>query len=190
MNCVGGLIRHELGLRFNTPTIDLWFNASGYVRFLSKLDWYLSRELKEIVTSEVYPVGMLDDIKVFFMHYSPFEEASAKWRERCTRINRENLYVMMVEGAGCTEETVKEFDRLPYKNKVIFTGKEYPNVESAIHIPGSGQLSGEVIDLCRYKSKFTGKRWIDEFDNVNFFNSGKREMKYEDTALCTGISTL
>ena len=31
-------------------------------------------------------------------------------------------------------------------------------------------LNGDVINLCDYQGKFTGKRWIDEFDYVSFLN--------------------
>jgi len=27
-----------------------------------------------------------------------------------------------------------------------------------------------VMDLCKYKSKFTGRRWIDDYDYVGFLN--------------------
>ena len=47
-NCVGGVIYHDLGLKFNSPTVNLYFNASDYVKFVSNLTYYLQCELKEI----------------------------------------------------------------------------------------------------------------------------------------------
>lgn len=32
------------------------------------------------------------------------------------------------------------------------------------------QRNGDVIDLCMYEGKLTGKRWIDEYDYVGFLN--------------------
>ena len=28
----------------------------------------------------------------------------------------------------------------------------------------------QIRDLCQYKSRFTGKRWLDQFDYVTFLN--------------------
>ena len=35
-NCVGGVIYHDLGLAFNSPTINLFFSASDYVKCRDK----------------------------------------------------------------------------------------------------------------------------------------------------------
>ena len=36
MNCVGGMVSHELGLRFNSPTVNLWFTPKEFIKFLSQ----------------------------------------------------------------------------------------------------------------------------------------------------------
>ncbi len=41
-NCNGGVIAHDLGLRFRTPTVNLYFPFPDYIRFLQRLDHYLS----------------------------------------------------------------------------------------------------------------------------------------------------
>lgn len=117
-----------------------------------------------------YPVGLIDDVRVYFMHYKSFLKAKAKWKERVKRINWDNLYIIMVEGEGCTDEILKRFDALDYKHKVIFTAKSRPDIKSSYYIPGSEVSENAVMDLCQYKSKFTGKRWLDDFDYVDFLN--------------------
>ena len=48
-NCVGGgVISHELGQRFNSPTVNLFMNHEDYIKFLTKLTHYTSVPLKEI----------------------------------------------------------------------------------------------------------------------------------------------
>lgn len=39
MNCVG--VSHELGLRFNSPTVNLWYSPKEFIKFLSQLEHYL-----------------------------------------------------------------------------------------------------------------------------------------------------
>lgn len=169
-NCVAGVILHELGEKFNTPTINLWFEASDYIKFLENLDYYLSQPLIEIKSNEDYPVAKLHDIKIYFMHYKSFDEAKIKWEQRVNRINKENLYLIFVQREGCTEDLLKRFDNLPYRNKVAFTSKTMSDIKCSYYIDGSAQRNGEVMDLCSYKGDFTGKRWIDDFDYVSFLN--------------------
>ena len=45
---VWGVILHELGERFNSPTVNLFFGAEDYIKFLEKLDYYLSQTLVEV----------------------------------------------------------------------------------------------------------------------------------------------
>lgn len=169
-NCVGGVILHELGLRFDTPTVNLWFESEDYIKFLENMSDYLQYELVEIQTDYSYPVGLLKDIKIYFQHYANFQEAKAKWEERIKRIHWDNLYIMMVQREGCDDNMVARFNDLPYKRKVIFTAKSYPDCQSAFCIPDSEEETQEVMDLCRYKSRFTGRRWLDEYDYVGFLN--------------------
>lgn len=94
-NCVGGVIYHDLGLQFKSPTINLWFKPKDYLKFLSDLDKYLEMELSEETDKDVdYPVGLLGDIHLYFLHYRTFAEAKNKWNSRKKRINKENIYVI------------------------------------------------------------------------------------------------
>lgn len=45
---VWGVILHELGERFNSPTVNLFFKAEDYLKFLENLDYYLKQALVEV----------------------------------------------------------------------------------------------------------------------------------------------
>lgn len=166
----GGVILHELGERFNSPTVNLFFGAEDYIKFLEKLDYYLGQTLVEAQSDKDYPVAKLDDITIYFMHYPSFDEAKRIWEKRTERINRDNLYVILVQQNGCTEELLKKFDELPYKHKLALTACPMPEIKCSYYISGSEQPNGDVMDLCKYKGKFTGRRWIDDYDYVGFLN--------------------
>nr|WP_039121524.1 DUF1919 domain-containing protein [Ligilactobacillus ruminis] len=169
-NCVGGVIIHELGERFNSPTVNLFFKAEDYLKFLENLDYYLKQTIVEVKSEKEYPVAKLDDIIIYFMHYSSFNEAKTTWEKRVARINKNNLYVIFVQQNDCTEQILEKFDSLPYKHKLALTAKPMTQIKCSYCIPGTAQGNGEVMDLCKYKGKLTGKRWIDEYDYVGFLN--------------------
>lgn len=174
-NCIGGVIYHELHQPFLSPTVNLFFKANDFIKFLSNLTFYLEQPVTPVPEDDTtfvpppYPVGLLYDIKLYFVHYKTLEEAEAKWNERKKRINFSNLYIIMAERENCTYEDILAFDALPYEHKIIFTHKEYPEIKSAHCIPDTD--SGCCVrDLTAYLNRFTGTRYIDKFDYVDWFN--------------------
>lgn len=47
-NCVGGILYHELGLKFMSPTINLFIEAGEYISFLKKMEYYLNYEFAKL----------------------------------------------------------------------------------------------------------------------------------------------
>ena len=43
-NCTGGILSHDLGLQFKSPTINMFFRAEDFVRFWENLEYYMSIE--------------------------------------------------------------------------------------------------------------------------------------------------
>ena len=169
-NCNAGIIYHDLGLPFLSPTINLFFMPDDYLRFLKNPHHYLQSVPSEIDDSSVkWPVGILDDVKIHFMHYKSFAEAKEKWLARTQRINFENLYILMSERNGCTHEQIQEFDALPYPRKVIFTQRPYPKIKSVFHIPGF-ENEPQLGVLTDFRPGFFRRRYLDAFDYVSFLN--------------------
>lgn len=45
-NCLGGVICHELGLRFLSPTINLWMTPSDFIKYCANLRHYSACKLR------------------------------------------------------------------------------------------------------------------------------------------------
>lgn len=169
-NCNGAYMLHDLGCPFNSPTVNLFFLPSDFLKFVHEPEKYLSAELTEINLEGIsYPVGQLEDIILFFMHYDSFFDAKEAWERRTKRVDMNNVYIVMTDKDGCTYEHIKRFEELPYKNKVIFTHKKYNEFPSAYYISGF-EGNGEVGILSDWKPQFLRRRWLDDFDFVKFFN--------------------
>ena len=39
------MILHDLGLRFNSPFVNLWISPSDFIKMLGRLNYYMSCEL-------------------------------------------------------------------------------------------------------------------------------------------------
>lgn len=139
---------------------------------VENLPWYMEQEIVEVKEKAGCPIGMLGDVRIGFIHYDTFEEAVQKWEERKKRINWDNLFIVGTEKCGCDLKTIKKFDQLPYKNKVIFTHIPYQEIESAYYIKGFEEEE-EMGVLTNYKDMFLKRRYLDDFDYVSFLNEGR-----------------
>lgn len=175
-NCNGAVILHDLGLRFNMPTVNLYIDFPDYIKFCKDVKHYLSLPpdaLRQGPTSlQGWPTGILEDIHLNFVHYASFTFAKEKWFERAKRVDMNNLFFMLTQRDGCTADDVRAFNDLPYKYKVAFTAKPMPDVACVFYDPRFVE-NGKVKVLSDYISKFSGRRIIDVFDYVDFLNQGQ-----------------
>lgn len=173
-NCIAGTIYHELGKQFLSPTINMYMKTKDYLRFCYNLDKYCKCVMEEVDLGESFPTAKLNDIIIYGTHYKNFSELEKKWNSRVQRMRWDKLYFMMIERDGCTHEDLLKFDSLPYKQKVVFVHKPMPEIKSSFYIPNT-ELDGTnghwVSALATYKNRITGKRYIDDFDYVQFLNN-------------------
>lgn len=128
-NCGAGILYHELGLPFLSPTINLSMDQKDFLKFIKDLDHYTSEKLRFVADANYnFPCAWLDDIYIRFVHYDSRKDAAEKWYSRCKRINKDNIYFYMLERNGITEKDLIGLDLLPYNGGIVFTNHEYANL--------------------------------------------------------------
>lgn len=140
-NCIGGVIYNRLGKRFDSPTVNLAINTNDFSYFLENMEYYLSQPVIDAGKNRHgIPCGVIKgaetesipDITLIFTHYKTYQEGVDKWNERKTRINKENMYVIMYDindldeddyrKAGyANEAAIKRFKKFKCKNKILLT---------------------------------------------------------------------
>lgn len=173
-NCVGGTIYHRLEKQFLSPTVNMYFTQPDFVKFLLNLDYYLNDDLCFIHTNETTPVATLggkDEIPFITLHFNHAgsrQEAKDNWERRKQRINKDNLYIMLYNLDGITEEEIHLLDNYKCNNKVLLSQTPVPGVDWAYQIIPNQHS--------KYASVYLGKdifgvRWIEKkFDFVGFLN--------------------
>ena len=145
-NCWAGHCYRFFSLPYNTPTVGLYFFSDEYIRFVSNLKYYMSRDLCFINAeqSKYYhilvergetnvPIGILDDVEIVFLHYKTEEEVKEKWERRKQRIDWDNIYFKFSEMNLCRKEHLETFNQLPTENKFVFTAQKYDDIGCAIY---------------------------------------------------------
>ncbi len=166
-NCWAGICYHYLGLKFLSPTINMFFGRKDFNKFLTNLEYYLSLSIEsagnryEEDIQRYYPVGKLGDLSLYFNHYESFGEAKRCWERRKTRINKNNL--LLITSTTSFEEA-KEFDGLQYENKLVFVPFD-SNLKSAYKIAYEDKGDGVTIGMAC--NKIADGR-LSDFDIIKF----------------------
>lgn len=172
--CLGGVICHELNLRFLTPMVNCGIRESvEFFAFVSHLSYYLSLPLQFDESYNGHPVGILigeyGTIHLYFTHDYSEVTVRKNWEKRVKRVNYDNVVVIM-DGDAYSDSVIYEFDNLPIERKVVLTPKEYPNLHSVFTIKNSQYKQGLLLS----KGLAHGQvKWFEIFDYVHFINTGE-----------------
>ncbi len=182
--CIGGVIYHHLGLKFMSPTVNLWMTEDDFFLFVQNLDYFIQQEVLFYQQDEEldYPWGIINGEKkgekiiVHFNHHKKFNDAVADWNRRKNRINLNNIFVIASTMGGENSEKIRRWETLIPKVKglVVFTAKNYPQYSYCL------QLSQFKDRECCPSYMVEGvsrvlkvHAWEKDFDYVNFLNTGK-----------------
>ncbi len=164
-NCIGGVFYHDMGMEFLSPTINLFFYAEDFVRFVINLEEYLQKELK-IYWDETYPVGILGDIPIYFMHYTTCTEAKKKWEERMKKISLDNIVIIATDRNGFSEELFEQWKKISYP-KVLFTSQKcFAKDPNSVYYP-KYKKNGYVPDLIPKREFYKNNILIDRVNELS-----------------------
>ena len=76
-NCFGTFIYHDMGLKFNSPTINLCFTIDDFIKLVNNLPEYMESDVYEVKNDiSSFPIGKIsyngEDVIIQFMHYTNF----------------------------------------------------------------------------------------------------------------------
>ncbi|WP_455683529.1 DUF1919 domain-containing protein [Thomasclavelia sp.] len=177
-NCTGGYIYQYYGMSYKTPTVGLFFYTKDFIKLCKKPRKYFNMEINFIDSSEsihyeemkdtnnwgMYPCGILDDIEVYFMHYSDKKEAYKKWKRRCDRINYDNIIFMFTENESCSKKDIEDFCMLPLKNKICLTYNKY-NINGTIYSKLVNELDGHPWKPEIVMNIINWKKYLNKLNN-------------------------
>lgn len=183
-DCTGGCVAKDLKVRMNSPTRNFYFNADDYIKFCKNLDYYLALQPEPYAGNysgggSEYLMASLGDLKMFLVRYSSVEQCRDEWIRRRERVNKDNLFFVMNDRNYCTEKEIREFDELPYNNKVCFTHVKYPQYKSTYFISGS-ESDNYLKSVMDYVRQWWIKRYYDQFDFVAWLNHGGCDWKSKE----------
>jgi len=176
-NCTGTLPYRFLNMPNLSPTINLYFHAPDYIKFVYNLEHYLSQPLRFVATSRYehgrevhancgrYPIGLIDDIEIHFMHYSSEKDVLEKWSRRVDRVNFDNLVFTFTDRDLCTPELMQKFCDLPARKKLMLTSRPMPTMPCALAVPACRGFS-EINDVYTHFDALTHVNYQGLIDGV------------------------
>lgn len=178
-HCMGGIMSHDLGLIFKSPTVNLKILPDDFIEFVEDLPHSLGATIKQVYEKGInYPIGELKTatgrpVRIYFVHYNSFEQALLKWQQRAKRVNLNNMAVLMTTRDDCMASTLERFEQLPFKQKICFTRLNHPKFKSThrARLDSGKELKGYISDIIRWDGKRAYQ--CNGFDYVGFLNQAK-----------------
>lgn len=178
-DCWGGRMYLDLGIPYTSPTVNLFIYSSCYLKLVQDLKGYMNKEFVFVESSKYekankmrttsnkfYPIGVLGDIEIHFLHSKDNTDALTKWESRKKRLNYNRLVYKFSDAYLNDPQDLVEFDHLPIKNKVIFVAKEYKGLQNYILL-NDFKKEGYVSDPFKYKwiyrRNFDVVKWLNNF---------------------------
>lgn len=174
--CIAGVMYHDLGCQFLSPTIDLWMYDKDFYRFVTHLKEYLSYDLAFVQGIDETPTAYLNDILIHFNHYHSEQEAKEKWDSRKKRINYDNLFIIAADqpdGGVITEEDIASLSKVDCVNKKVFTIKDYPQFDYTMKLPKDEKKDCVNMYMLDKTSILDRYVWEKKFDYVKWLNTSK-----------------
>lgn len=174
-DCYGGEVYRFMRLPYNTPFVGLMMMGPCYIKFLENPKYYFSFKMKFIESSRYnemnkyresnnnYPLGLLNDVEIHFLHYNSNSDAAIKWARRVDRVNWNNLfYKFSVDKDYAGLDHLKHFEHLKLPNKLCLSNKVYNFGKTNIYIPNN------VLD-----ATITFRLSLQFFNLIGWLNDGK-----------------
>lgn len=173
-NCVGWGFYGKFGLKYQTPTIGIFWYPSDYIKFLENFEYYIKQPLKFTDTSwnpkandarkeRYFPTGLLGDVELQCFAYKTEKEALEKWNRRVPRINRDNLFVIFSDKyGGFKEEYLERYERLPFSHKIFLSSKPREGHSSVVYLRNNeSELNvGELARFRYYERYIDVVKWL------------------------------
>lgn len=170
-NCLGGLLYHTYQLKFLSPLVNTRVNSKEFVKFITNFNHYIEQPLRFVSSDEPFPVALLDDITINFVHYHTQLESEKKWSERKKRMDLNNTFIILNDCDGITQDDLNLLDHISFKNIIVFTAQKYPNKCAFWLPPFSNQAH---VGNTMLKSWISGEMVVEQyFDFASWFNQDK-----------------
>ena len=160
-NCTGGYVYQYYGISYKTPTEGVYFTTDDYLKLIANPRYYFTQKvtlippeystLYSIEKPFTFPVGKIDDIEIYFMHYPNPEEALSKWYRRSKRLNYSKVFCLLTENEFFKDEHIIRFNSIMKTNNskgICLTVKKYKTGgEYVPNIPTSGENAAWIPDI-------------------------------------------
>lgn len=169
-NCADGVIYHRCGLQFRSPTVNLWLHQRDFLRLAANLKEYMCMDLEFVDSEYDYPVAQLKDITIYFNHSASKQEAADDWNRRKSRINYENLFLLMYDRENLSIDELRRIEQIPCRGKVVFSDHRHPELDYVVTMKPSNRPNGAQ---CMDQNWLGIRSFERQFDYVRWLNSGK-----------------
>lgn len=131
--CIGSVIYHDIGMRFLTPTVNLYLEAKDFIEMVENLEEYMKMPIN-VKKENGLVIGKLGKLKVIFLHYDDVVVAKEKWEERKKRIIWDKIFVICTDRDGFDQECFERFKKIKYPKALITRNTKWKDEKFCVYL--------------------------------------------------------
>lgn len=175
-NCLGSRFYKILKRGYNTPFVGLFMMPECFSKLVSDFDRYMDLPIQFVQDSKYsdidaarrdgpqYPIGLLNDLEIHFLHYDTEAEATEKWMrrvERMRQLRRDDIYFVMIANGACEDDMIERFFGEGLQNKIYFHRRKELERPGCVYIPSKEDDMGNLYaQYQRFVGRFDFADWI------------------------------
>ena len=172
-NCFGSRIYKILKREYNTPFVGLFLMPECFAKLVANFDGYMDKDICFINKSKYpphdepgrgadqYPLGLLGDLELHFVHYKSEQDALEAWERRKARIDRNNMHFILITNGPCDEKVIAQFTGKAPSKKVCFHRQKNLKMPACVYIPSKIEDMGNLYSQYqRFVGRFDFADWI------------------------------
>jgi uncharacterized protein (DUF1919 family) len=182
-DCFGAEMYRWIDKPYNTPFIGLMVMAPCYIELIKNFEHNILQPLSFTKSTRYpemedfrhrrnnYPIGLINEAEIHFLHYHSEMEAYDKWNRRRDKIDFNNLrFKFCLDKDFATLAHLQTFDELRFPFKLCLGEQPISGFQSFAHIPG---LPFDGAAAFRHSLQYVNiAGWL---KNGNFRFENKRE---------------
>ncbi len=133
-NCIGGVLCSDIGLRFNSPFVNCYFEPDHFLYLIENFDTCI-RENPIFEKTQGYVTGTIGSVVMHFIHDNSPKVVQSAYHRRISRINLSKLLIIATDRDGWSDDHMARFAAIKSAKCFLTCNQKWANFEFSIYFP-------------------------------------------------------
>jgi uncharacterized protein (DUF1919 family) len=138
-NCIGGVLCSDMGLKFNSPFVNCYFEPDHFLYLLENFDDCIN-DKPYFAKSGEYVTATINGVVMHFIHDKDPKIVQLAYERRISRIHHSKRFIIATDRDGWSELHMSRFASIKTAKCFFTSNPEWSNFEFSVFFPEYSDL--------------------------------------------------